>query len=59
MSIITAALDNRVKGLVSYYPALCDMVGYLHGRAGGWPHFLKDEKIVLRQEYTRQVIMMW
>lgn len=44
LSIITAALDNRVKGLVSYYPALCDMVGYMHGRAGGWPHFLKDEK---------------
>jgi cephalosporin-C deacetylase len=38
LSIITAALDSRVKYLVSYYPALSDMTGYLHGRAGGWPH---------------------
>ena len=39
-----AGLDDRVKGLVSFYPALCDMAGYTHGRAGGWPHMLKDEK---------------
>ncbi len=38
LSIVTAALDPRVKGLVAYYPALCDLEGYTHGRAGGWPH---------------------
>ncbi len=38
LSIITSALDNRIKYLVSYYPALSDMTGYLHNRAGGWPH---------------------
>jgi len=38
LSIITAALDDRIKYLVCYYPALCDLTGYLHGRAGGWPH---------------------
>ncbi|TDQ16236.1 cephalosporin-C deacetylase-like acetyl esterase [Algoriphagus boseongensis] len=38
LSIITAALDSRIKYLVSYYPALSDMTGYLNGRAGGWPH---------------------
>jgi cephalosporin-C deacetylase len=38
LSIVTAALDNRVKWWGGYYPALCDMVGYLNGRAGGWPH---------------------
>ena len=38
LSIVTAALDPRVKWLGAYYPALCDMVGYLKGRAGGWPH---------------------
>lgn len=38
LSIVTAALDDRVKGLVSFYPALCDLTGYLHNRAGGWPH---------------------
>lgn len=44
LSIVTAALDNRVKALVSFYPALCDLVGYLHGRAGGWPHMFKKEE---------------
>lgn len=39
LAIVTAALDPRVKGLASSYPALADVTGYLHGRAGGWPHF--------------------
>jgi len=38
LSIITAGLDPRVKWLAPIYPALCDLTGYLHGRAGGWPH---------------------
>src|SRR5690554_1516198 len=42
-SIITAALDGRVKYLAALYPALCDLTGYLHNRAGGWPHMFRDE----------------
>ena len=38
LSIITAGLDDRVKYLAAYYPALSDVTGYLEGRAGGWPH---------------------
>lgn len=38
LSIVTAALDPRVKYLASFYPALSDVTGYLQGRAGGWPH---------------------
>lgn len=44
LSIVTAALDPRVTGLVSDYPAYCDVTGYLHGRAGGWPHLLRNER---------------
>lgn len=44
LSIVAAGLDSRVKGLVAFYPALCDIAAYAHGRAGGWPHMLKDEK---------------
>lgn len=44
LAIVTAALDNRVKALVSFYPALCDLAGYLHGRAGGWPHMFRKEE---------------
>jgi cephalosporin-C deacetylase-like acetyl esterase len=40
LAIVTAALDNRVTALAAFYPALCDLTGYLHGRAGGWPHLL-------------------
>ncbi|OQP47286.1 hypothetical protein A4H97_07220 [Niastella yeongjuensis] len=40
LTIVTAALDKRVTCLAAFYPALCDMTGYLHNRAGGWPHLL-------------------
>jgi len=43
LSIVTAALDNRVKGIVAFYPAMCDMTGYIHGRAGGWPGVFRDK----------------
>ncbi len=39
LSIITASLDSRVKWLGAFYPAICDVTGYLNGRAGGWPHY--------------------
>lgn len=45
LSIVTAALDSRIKGLVAFYPALSDVTGYLHGRAGGWPHFFNQSNI--------------
>lgn len=53
LSIITASLDSRVKGVVSFYPAISDLNGYLHGRAGGWPHTFKynaDASDVLEQK---------
>lgn len=42
LSIVTAGLDPRVKGLAAYYPALADVTGYLHNRAGGWPHMFRS-----------------
>ena len=41
LSIVTAALDPRVRGLAAYYPALADVTGYLQNRAGGWPHMFR------------------
>jgi len=43
LSIITAALDERIDCLAAFYPALCDLTGYLNERAGGWPHMFRDE----------------
>jgi cephalosporin-C deacetylase-like acetyl esterase len=40
LAIVTAALHPKVKCLASFYPALSDINGYLHNRAGGWPHML-------------------
>jgi len=36
LTLVTAALDSRVKYLAAFYPALCDIAGYAHNRAGGW-----------------------
>jgi cephalosporin-C deacetylase-like acetyl esterase len=43
LSIVTAALDPRVRGLAAYYPALSDVTGYLQNRAGGWPHMFRAD----------------
>lgn len=42
LAIVTASLDNRVKYLAALYPALSDLTGYLHQRAGGWPHMFQS-----------------
>ncbi|MCK9410786.1 MAG: acetylxylan esterase [Prolixibacteraceae bacterium] len=42
LTIVTAGLDARVKYLAAFYPALCDLTGYLYGRAGGWPHMFAE-----------------
>lgn len=41
LSIITSSLDDRVCASAIYFPAICDQEGYMHDRAGGWPHILK------------------
>ena len=45
LSIVTAALDKRVKYLAAFYPALSDMTGYLYNRAGGWPHIFSPQNV--------------
>ncbi|MGV3504755.1 MAG: acetylxylan esterase [Adhaeribacter sp.] len=42
LTIVTTALDRRVKYCSAFAPALSDLTGYLHGRAGGWPHVFKN-----------------
>jgi cephalosporin-C deacetylase len=52
LSIVTAALDPRVKCLASIHPALCDLTGYLKGRAGGWPHVYSEGNAVWYRNET-------
>lgn len=44
LTVATAVLDPRVKAVAVTFPAFCDVTGYLHERAGGWPHMFRDEK---------------
>ncbi|WP_266367821.1 acetylxylan esterase [Tellurirhabdus rosea] len=50
LSIITAALDSRVKFLGAFYPALSDLTGYLKGRAGGWPHLFAPQNLAFNNK---------
>ena len=46
LSLITAALDPRVTACVANHPALSDMAGYLDNRAGGYPHFNRQNRML-------------
>ncbi len=50
LSIVTAGLDQRVKYLAAYYPALSDVTGYLKGRAGGWPHYFDKNNLAFNNK---------
>ncbi len=63
LAIVTAALDPRVTALLVGYPAFCDVTGYLHGRAGGWPGFFhpgSEGKLqVLASDEPRRLTTMY
>lgn len=52
LSIVTAALHPRVTCLAAFYPALSDMNGFLHNRAGGWPKFFASEGSIKKMNNT-------
>jgi cephalosporin-C deacetylase-like acetyl esterase len=43
LAMVAGVLDPRVTAVTVTFPAFCDVTGYLHGRAGGWPHMMRDE----------------
>lgn len=42
LALATAALDPAVTAVAAMIPAYCDVTGYLHHRAGGWPHLFRS-----------------
>ena len=47
LSLITAALDQRVTACVANHPALSDMAAYAEpGRTGGYPHFNRENQML-------------
>ncbi|GHT03048.1 cephalosporin deacetylase [Bacteroidia bacterium] len=53
LSIITAALDPRVKCFASRHPGMCDLTGFLNGRPGGWPSLKNNPNIALQLETSQ------
>ena len=53
LSIVTAALHEKITCLSANYPALCEIAGFYHGRAGGWPKIFKDKEEVAVAEKVR------
>ncbi len=45
LTIVTAALDERVTCAAAMYPALCDLTATLKNRAGGWPQYFEKWNI--------------
>lgn len=43
LSLVCAALHEKVTFASVFYPALCDPAGGLHGRTPGWPRFFADK----------------
>ena len=41
LTVITSALNPKVTFAAAFYPALCDLTGFIHGRAGGWPKYFR------------------
>lgn len=45
LSIVATALNKKVTAVAAFYPALCDLKGFAHNRAGGWPKYFTGSKL--------------
>jgi len=52
-ALVAAGLDKRVSAVVAVVPAMCDWLGPLADREGGWPQPLKAD--VAREEILKTV----
>lgn len=60
LTIVTAALHEKVTACAPFYPALCDLTAFLHHRAGGWPKFFTqwsdDSKITVAADQAVETL---
>lgn len=52
LTIVTAALNEKVTMCAPFYPALCDLTGFLHQRAGGWPKFFAEQSVPRAERFS-------
>ena len=59
VSIVTAVLNPRVTGVVSFFPALSDLSGYEKGRAGGL-HLFRDstDAVEIRKKKLEGIFLL-
>lgn len=48
LTITTTVLNPKVKCCGIFYPAMCDLTGFLYGRGGGWPGLFKDGEMATK-----------
>lgn len=57
LTIVTAALRaDRITFLAPFYPALCDLTGFLHQRAGGWPRYFSKYKQARQLQADKRIV---
>lgn len=45
LSITTAYLNPKVRCAGAFYPAMCDLTGYLYDQGNAWPYVFKNKKL--------------
>lgn len=49
LTLMTTALNEKVKYFVAMCPGLCDHYAFQAGRASGWPQFFNDRKQITKE----------
>ncbi len=45
LTITTAWLNPKVKCAAAFYPAMCDLTGYLYDQGNAWPYMFRNKKL--------------
>ena len=49
LTITTSYLNPKVKAGAAFYPAMCDLTGYLHDQGNAWPYLFKNKKLATKE----------
>ena len=49
LTITTAYLNPKVKAGAAFYPAMCDLTGYLYDQGNAWPYLFKNKALATKE----------
>ncbi len=49
LTITTAYLNPKVKCGAAFYPAMCDLTGYLYDQGNSWPYLFKNKALATKE----------